>query len=266
MSEELEKLQKLGAQKIYEQTHIPVQNVQALLHSSFDSFSRVQFLGFISILEREYKIELASLKTEGLAFFDNKTESQEVEGIFIAPKSSKKSNFLYAGIAIIIVLLAIVLSLSSPDDKEIPEQQPDDSLIETVQKNIEPKKEIVVPLVLVTDVNNSEKVEEKIALEVIAPTIIKPKSFEIVAKSKVWFGYIDVDTNKKYQKTFKGSKELDPTKTWLLMFGHGYINMFVDYKVVKFDSRNYVRFLYKNGKITHITKNEFKKLNRGRAW
>ncbi|MDQ7066722.1 MAG: hypothetical protein Q9M40_01260 [Sulfurimonas sp.] len=93
-----------------------------------------------------------------------------------------------------------------------------------------------------------------------------PESFKIRAKSKVWFGYIDVVTNKKSQKTFKGEIDLDPTKKWLLIFGHGYIDMFIDGKKVEINSRDNTHYLYENGSVKAITADEFKKLNRGSKW
>jgi len=36
MSEALDRLKKLGAQKIYEDTHIPINQVQAILYENFD--------------------------------------------------------------------------------------------------------------------------------------------------------------------------------------------------------------------------------------
>ena len=66
MSSGLEKLRSIGAQKIHEQTHIARQHAQALLHESFDDMSRIHFLGFISILEREYSVDLSDLKAKAV--------------------------------------------------------------------------------------------------------------------------------------------------------------------------------------------------------
>lgn len=52
VNEGFEKLGTIGAQKINEKTHISKYHVQALLHNNFDDMTKIQFLGFVSILER----------------------------------------------------------------------------------------------------------------------------------------------------------------------------------------------------------------------
>ncbi|WP_434657458.1 hypothetical protein [Sulfurimonas sp. NW9] len=79
-------------------------------------------------------------------------------------------------------------------------------------------------------------------------------------------GYIDVATNKKYQKTFTGEFDLDPDKEWLLIFGHGYIDIVTDTEKKKFNSKKTLRLLYKEGAVKELTFEEFKRLNRGSSW
>lgn len=61
-----EKLQEIGSKEISRATHIPITHVESMLNKEFDSFQQPQFFGFLSILEREYKIDLAPLKQEFL--------------------------------------------------------------------------------------------------------------------------------------------------------------------------------------------------------
>ena len=267
MNEELERLQSIGAQKIYEATHIPIKHVQSILHSSFEGFSKVQFLGFISILEREYQLDLIELKKAGLMYFDEKKEQSVNEGLFVVPKKKKRSNTLYLLVVIAIFFLVLLLKFTLFNDT-LAQTPIDDTRIENITKNIEPLISRVdentsnLDNNISTDVN-ATSVEE--IVEVVEPKAIE-ESFKIVSKSKVWFGYIDVKTNKHYQRTMKGETDLDPSKTWLLLFGHGYINMYVNGKIQKFPSHQKVRFLYKNNKLSAVTLREFKKLNKGRKW
>jgi hypothetical protein len=46
MNSDLNKLKEIGAQKIYEQTHVSKEHVQSILHSSFEGLSKVQFFRF----------------------------------------------------------------------------------------------------------------------------------------------------------------------------------------------------------------------------
>lgn len=266
MNEELEQLQKIGAQRIYEETHIPLLTVQALLHSSYDGFTRVQFLGFVSILEREYHIELKSIKTAGLTHFD---AEKEEEGVFVVPKRAPKKTYLFVGL-LILFLLGIAYQVFVIE-KTIDVKIEDSSKVEKVKKSIIPLIEIEQKSTSVSVEKNvttlpelreePKKIEEPKKVEALVPASLK-----ITSKSKVWFGYIDVKTNKKYQKTFRGTQELDAKKSWLFMFGHGYINISINGKVQKFTSPNTVYFLYENAELKSINAREFKRLNRGNKW
>ena len=93
-----------------------------------------------------------------------------------------------------------------------------------------------------------------------------PQKLLITARSKVWLGYIDIATNIRRQKIFRGNFNLDPTKDWLLLFGHGHITISTKDATVKFNLANNLRILYKDGNFKRISVEEFKKLNKGRKW
>ncbi|SFV51218.1 membrane protein [hydrothermal vent metagenome] len=263
MSEELAKLKSLGAQKIYEDTHIPVLHVKGILEHNFAKLQRVQFLGFVSILEREYRLNLSSLKVSGIAFFDEKDATSLEEGLFVVPKEQKKTNAIYSLIAIAIVIVVVGYEFGYFGEEKSKEQQVDNALIHKVQKTIKPVK--IVEELNATKVNSTTKTKLEV-IEVSEVVVQVAKSFKIFTKSKVWFGYIDVETNQKKQRTFRGEIDLDPNKKWLLIFGHGYIDMFVNGEVVKMKSRENIRFLYEDSSVKKISLREFKRLNRGRKW
>ncbi len=261
MSEELHKLQRIGAQKIFEKTHIPIQHIQEILQSDFSSFTRVQFLGFISILEREFNEDLSAHKAFGLSYFDE-LEKQDSYGLSMIPKEKRSTKPLFIIIVILLFVAVLILKFGVFTPKT-EKTAVDNTLIEHVEKKIKPKIIASVKELNETKELNSTKIDSKVLKKPVADVA---NSFKIIAKSKVWFGYIDVLTNKKKQKIFTGEFDLDPSKEWLLVFGHGYIDMYINGKIIKFSSRNDVRFLYKDGKLTTISKKEFKNLNRGHTW
>ena len=85
-------------------------------------------------------------------------------------------------------------------------------------------------------------------------------------KTKVWMGYIDIKENKKYQKLFEGEFSVNPEKDWLLLFGHGYLDIDVNGKVEEFRTAQNLRFKYVDGQLTKITISEFKKINKDSQW
>lgn len=270
MSEALERLQAIGAQKIYEDTHIPVEHVQAILHKSFDNFSKVQFLGFISILEREYNEDLSDLRSEGLKNFDTEEELPEVEGVFVVPARKKNFTYLYISLALIIFIVVAYLNISSTQPApEVPEV--DNTLIIDAQKNLD-LPDVNESDLVEDDLNNSQEdmnasVLDENATEVAPIEEVEVvKSLKFVTKTKLWLGYIDVKTNKHYNKIFTGEFELDPEKEWLLVFGHKFVDIALNDELISVNSKNSLRFLYKDGVIKEISTYEFKQLNRGRTW
>jgi preprotein translocase subunit SecG len=271
MSEALDRLKDIGAQKIYEDTHIPVEHVQAILYESFDGLSKVQFIGFISILEREYGEDLSAVRARVIDYFNEKSASDEAitdDTIFKSSNSKKNLTVVYIILAIILLFIAIYYTMQSAD-QALESAVQESKIIQEVKKNI--VLDTNVTKNSSSDVNTSQKAEDFNATA-NKPEVEKteekavPKSLKIIARTKVWLGYIDAATNKKYQKTFKGELDLDPTKEWLLYFGHGYIDVIVDGKERKFSEKDTLRLHYENGEIKEISIDEFRRLNRGNTW
>jgi len=66
-----ELLDKHSIKEISVKTNISASNLQILLDNEFNRLQKVKTLGFISILEREYSLDLTELKEEALAFYVN---------------------------------------------------------------------------------------------------------------------------------------------------------------------------------------------------
>ena len=88
----------------------------------------------------------------------------------------------------------------------------------------------------------------------------------LLPKKKVWVGYIDMKTKKKYQTFATKDLVIDPQKDWLLLFGGGHITLEVNHEIQKFSSKNNMRFKYEDGTLTKISVEEFKSLNNGNKW
>jgi hypothetical protein len=274
MSEGLEKLRSLGAQKIYEDTHIPLQQIRSILEEFFDDFNKVQLSGFISILEREYSIELEDLRVKSSEHFLEKSKSSVDKGIFVTPESKPKSGKgLYIFIILILFVGVVVYNIKNSNESSDNLKEISEPLVENVESYVAPQLEQLIEENasketlddMQTELNATTK-EEVSKPEVVVEEKAVQDSFKIVAKTKVWAGYIDTETNRKYQKTFKGELDLDPNKSWLLVFGHPLVYIYVDGKQVVFKSKKSKRFFYSNGTIRNITAKEFKRINRGRRW
>ncbi len=273
MSKGLEKLKEIGAQRISEDTHIPVEHVQAIIHQSFDSFTRVQFLGFVSILEREYGEDLSDLRFRGLESFEPFADSLKSESVFISPKRKKSFTALYLFLAIIALGAVAYYNIYLPQETTEIEQKQSNIDLNQTQSNamiLENNTTILEGNNSLSDINSSELVEESSLQEPLESEEPVEQSVPAVlkfsTKSKLWLGYIDLQTNRRYDKSFAQEFELDATKSWLLVLGHKFVNIELKETTVDVSKESTLRFLYKDAKIEPLTLGEFKKLNKGRAW
>ncbi len=275
MKEGIDRLKEIGAQKIHEQTHISRGHVQSILHESFEGISKIQFIGFVSILEREYGIELDELRDHGIAYFDDLASGiHKKNQVFVVAKKKKSFTALYVISVLFIFVGVAVYSINSSSSTA---KIQDNKLRELDQKlKVEPKvaaEEVLVDENITLSESNStlENIilsENNSTLEKIADEkeVAVVKSLKVLPKVKVWVGYIELDTHKKHQTMVKEFLNIDAQKDWILVFGHGNIDIEVNGEVRKFKTSNNLRFLYKDGNLTKINLTEFKRLNEGRKW
>lgn len=274
MSEDYEKLKHIGVQKIHEDTHISRSHIIAVLESEFKNLNKVQFLGFISILEREYSLDLSVLRNEGLEYFSEQESALKSEqGVFIVAKSQKKSSLPYVLIALFIILGVAFFGLDFNSKNNVVEvQNVENEIIKDVKKNI---IENNISDANLSDINSSVKETNASSLaldteKVVAPPkekeLVALKEFSITPKSRVWLGYIDVKESKKYQKTIKTKYTLNRKKEWLLILGHSHIVINATGKKTTFRTNGNLYLHYKDGEVQRISQEQFKKLNKGRKW
>ena len=145
--------------------------------------------------------------------------------------------------------------------------------VEKTKKDIVKTKEVKVAEKKVTE-TVKKKVETKIVKKLNDPVITKDDmtllnsgEVKIIPNGKLWIGFINADTFAKKGKTVGSSGERVELKdNTLILTGHGYFTIKYNDKTMKFTSKAPIRLLYKDDKITQITKAEFMELNRGKAW
>ena len=274
MSEGLEKLRAIGAQKIHEQTHISHKYVQALLHENFDGMQKVQLLGFISILEREYEVDLTSLRHSAIEHFEMSSiqteEEPEYKKELLASSSSDRKKLYIAAVLVLLVLAAAMyFSLQSKeDDKASPSANTEEVKSKRVvaEQNVsteahESKKQAVSA---VSDENNDTSTLSKEQTK--KQQQAERHTFVIFPRTKVWLGIIDLDSGKKRQTVTSKSVELNASKNYLLSFGHGYIDIDLDGNKTSLKDPKSVKFLYKDGELKKIDNSEFRSYNKGKLW
>ncbi len=276
MSEDFEKLKKFGAQKIHDDTHISTVHAQAILHESFADMNSVQLFGFISILEREYALDLSELREKAKEHFKNNTpivENKNLSNSLIKKKRNFKPFYIIFGVVTAALSAYFIIEPSKDISYKI-----DNSTIESAKSNI---LEIQNDKNSSMDDENSTLNAEKTAelpestksvelLEALetkdAEAEVQISSFKIIPNSKVWLGYIDLQDYKRYQQVLSDEFILDPAKEWLLLFGHGYVSIEINGEIKKFTNPKNIIFSYINSELKEIDMEEFKRLNKGRGW
>lgn len=135
MSESLEKLKKIGVQKIHEATHIPRVHVQSILNENFEDMNNIQLLGFLSVLEREYSFDLSVLKNQAKEYFEKNRGLSGIEksaSLFIASKKKRNLTPLYISVVIVIFIAFTFFSLKTDENEAVV----DNSAIVNAQNNI----------------------------------------------------------------------------------------------------------------------------------
>jgi len=245
-----EKLKEIGAQKLHEDTHIPKEHTRGLVSADFTNMNKIQFVGFISIVEREYGINLDSLKDKGLEYFkDNTKDFTIAKKLFVAPKRKKSLTKFYI-LAILAIFAFVIFSNLTPSLKtQEVEISLDDTNIENATKSIAPKIDKVI------EDEKAKKEAKRLAA-----------TFKIIPKALLWVGYINLDTGEKSQKTFEDELSLDPHAHWLLTLGHGNVDFEVNGELIPYETPRNLRFEYKDSKLRKIKLAEFIRLNKGEKW
>jgi len=242
MGKGMEELKKIGVQKIYEKTHIPAKHIKSLFEDDFESLNKVQFLGFISILEREYNIELNELKEKGLEHFKEITNDEHLESkLFIATQKKNKHLKLYLVLVFLILIGVVYYTFSKSTDIELP------------------KSDINLAVLNKLDTKKADTKKQTVTKEV-------SKSLKVIPQKELWLGYMDLDTGEKKQKLFKDELVLDPSKKWLLSLGHGDVSFEIGDSLKVFHSEKNLKFIYENSQLKEISFKEFKRLNKGSQW
>lgn len=150
MSENFEKLKRIGAQKIHEATHIPRVHIQAILNENFEDMNSVQLLGFIYVLEREYSLDLSDLRERAKEHFKNNRSTFKRENsasLFIVSKKRRNFTFIYILLALAVFIAFAFYNIQS---KESEISNVDNSAITNAKNSI----------LVVTDDKNLSKTDE----------------------------------------------------------------------------------------------------------
>ena len=301
-------------QKVSAKTNISIANLEYLVSENFEHLNRVKALGFLLILEREYKgMEVEGLRERIKLYFEEHQVSNE-NVISMGRESRREPNVSFFKWFVILGLLAggyylytqgqldevlekvedkkdffddskaVDANVSDADAKKIvihdngiksitietptittinASTEPETSTVAAVHEPLTATTEAVIvgnvasDSLIVSDVPEAESV----ATVTISTITINP------TRGMLWYGFINVDTKKHVEFMKKRSTPFDLNNgRWLLVTGHGYVDIVSDGKTVKVaDSRKHY-FYIDSTDIKEISKKEFRSMNGRRGW
>ncbi len=263
MSDILDPIKKHDITTIQHRTKISQYNIQALFERDFSKMRKVQFLGFVSILEREFNIDLASYREE---FFTSQgvelSQTPEIE-LFVSKEEpvskGKQGKIIFILLGLIgLVFFAYIYFAPSEEKKS---QPLNNSVILKANRELNRiKKEEALKEEIETNATIVKEEEIKTIEKVMVPKVT------ILPKRRVWMGMIPMAGGKRVQKIIKSAYELNTSKSWLIVFGHGHIDIEYNKELLEFSSRKKLWFLYEDEQLSQINKEQFKEYNGGKSW
>jgi len=148
-------------------------------------------------------------------------------------------------------------ALSTPHVTAVTEAQ--QSAESVVQEVVADAKTVVAKTVKSVVNENSES--EIMPLPAISTITVNP------TRGMLWYGFINLDTKKRREFMKKVSTPFDiKGGRWLLVTGHGYVDIVSDLETIELADRNKHYFYIDSAEIRTLTKREFRSMNGRRGW
>ena len=285
-------LEELGLQEVSRKTHIEVKHLQWMVGKKFDKLNRINTLGFVKILSREYRLDLSEWVEEFEAYWqENRRETPHVERMYISSaRHSSKRRWPW----VLVLLLAIVVGAGWYFDAmkymEIPnltEPEQNVSHVYTTTPIVEEARENLETLVLQEENqtvveepiivheednasmdNNSTALEEPIKTSMMGDPMqgSEKSAYFIQPGAKIWVGIIYLDTMKRDSFLTEGNIVFDMKQEQIVTTGHGKFDLIKGETKESFNSEFPKRFHIKDNQIMPISYQEFIDLNKGKPW
>jgi len=267
MSDILAPIKAIDIETLHLRTKISPQNLKALIERDFSKFHKVQFFGFVSILERDFNLDLSSYKEEYLTASNTVLEVTPEIKNFSSEEDPRKPHtnrkiiiFVLLGLSLIgFIAYKMLYLVEQPqpivlNESAIIEAKEHLAAVEKQELLIQ-QRELNATAAVSEDDNTSQELKAELAPHVI-----------ILPKRRLWIGLINIETGKRVQDIIDSGYELNTSSSWLMVFGHGHLDIEYNKKLLEFTSRKKLWFVYEDGKLQQINKDEFRRKNGGKTW
>lgn len=265
-----EELQSLGAEIIHERTHISRDKIELVLTKSYGEINKIQFMGFLSILEREYGLDLSTIREEYLAYQEeHKSTLPPKQSVILQSHTNSKQKWILVGF-VLIAALVVGGYFAQSNMANVPKEevmQLNSATVEVVDDRKELNTTEAVEMNTTVEANTTQPViEQNSTVPQKLQSIRAVDGLEIRPVYKVWVGMIDMGTHAKTQTITKDPIKIDTSKNWLIGLGHGRIEIVSSSGNETLREHGAVWFVYENGTLKRLTKAEFAERNGGNNW
>lgn len=288
MDKDIKVLEKIGLQEVCKKTHIEVKQLEYMVNNQYDKLSKVNTLGFVKILSREYKLDLSDwLEDFSDHWADSKTDEDKIFVRANSDRSYKKVAWIFLFILFVSGVFAMVSIFkidvyffnwideakletpmngyqSTPIVQEAAKSlgvKVEERIIETNSSN-----STVEAVVVSIDENFTKKLEANESIVSKFPLAESKNIAKIVPKRKIWIGIISLSDFSRKISSGEETLTIDLTKKQLIKTGNGYFTLYYDGTVEDFIEQGSTRFLVDNGTIKKISEETFVQLNKGKNW
>jgi len=101
-------------------TNISEDNINALINAEFDRIKRVKTMGFISILEREYHVDLGKFREEAAFYYDQHQKNESITlGVPMPVDEKRGKSKLFMFIVLLLIIYAIWYAFTHLDKEKL---------------------------------------------------------------------------------------------------------------------------------------------------
>lgn len=288
MDKDIKVLEKIGLQEVCKKTHIEVKQLEYMVNNQYDKLSKINTLGFVKILSREYKLDLSNWLEDFSDYWaDSKTEEDKIFVRANSDRSYKKVAWIFLLIFFVSGAFAVIsifkidvyffnwidagkleTSISGYQSTPIVQEAAKSLGVKVEERIIETNSSnsTVETVVVSIDENFTKKAEANASVVGKVPSVESKNIAQIIPKRKIWIGMISLSDFSRKISSGEEALVIDLTKKQLIKTGNGYFTLSYDGTVEDFVEQGSTRFLVDNGTIKKISEETFIQLNKGKNW
>ena len=257
--------EKYSIEEISQKTKISPISLKLIKNKEYEKIPKAKFMGFISIIEKEFKIDLSELREEyNNLNIENTKETEESPPI----KEKNSSNKLYLLLAFILLILGgyLLLKQSPKPTKKLHQEIkiPSTNKVIFLENNESNESNNTQTKINITSENNITTTNNEINSSMLNTSkslhkkqtpnkkinfyqIAKEGKLVIIPHKKVWYRALNIDTNKTYEYLTSNTKIL-PKGNYYIKLGHGEVTILYNDLNITPNTKKIVRILIKNNK------------------